>query len=450
MRPDVKRDFVMISLLVAAGALGGILALQPDPSVRLEAELSRLEPEDALQELREVDGRIAFDDNLELLYGRLLLADGDLDVAQRSFLTLLKRAGPSEEVLDTLAGINATAGDLKTAASYLRQAYDIFPSPERRLRLVGWYRALRQPEAERDLLLSAPPETLTTWEIERLALLLIHDERIDEYETLISSLANSDVEDHLAFKRSLLEFLVESGRSSGAVAVASHWAQEPGAAEALDVSLRALIGRGAIDAAILVARESFRLAPQDSHVVLPIFAQSGHGGIARILQNEWLASKGTLTEAEWDTLTIVAESTGDMRGLQVALSSNLLAGAGPTSRALMQFMRYRGAQALVPYRSLMNEDVYKEAPLLGAAWSAWQGDQASTYRHLVAAGGQDQSEWDQLIWMSLLDRLKGSPFHRALLAGEAQNIGLRQRLRDSVIPARPASVTASGSADIAG
>jgi hypothetical protein len=49
--------------------------------------------------------------------------------------------------------------------------------------------------------------------------------------------------------------------------------------------------------------------------------------------------------------------------------------------------------------------------------------------------------------MSLLEGLRGSPLHRALLAGTVDHPGLRQRLRDSVIPARPASVTATGSAD---
>lgn len=448
MRPAVTRDFAMMAVLLCAGAMGTIVALRPDPAVRLEAELSHLEPEEALRELREAEGRIAFHDNLELLYGRLSLADGDLEGARRSFQRLLADAGPSEEVLDTLAGIEAVAGDLETAAVFLRQAHDAFPSADRRLRLGGWYRFLRQPEAERDLLLSEDPTTLTPWEIERLGLLLIHDGRIGDYEKLFAVLADSDVDGHLIFKRKLLEFLVENGRPGEAAAAAVRWAEGPQASESLEVSIRALIGRGAIDAAILVAREGFRLVPEDSHMMLPIFARSGHGGVARILQGEWLATRTTLTEAEWDTLSYLAESTGDMRGLQTALASGgHLAGAPALGRALMQFLRYRGAQALVPYRGLLNDDVYKEAPLLGAAWSEWQGDQAAAYRHLVASSRQQLSEWDQLIWMSLLDGLKGSPFHRALLAGVVDHPGLRQRLRDSVIPMRPTTATTSETAD---
>lgn len=446
--PDVMRNVVMASLALCAGALAGVMALRPDPAVRLEAELSRLEPEEALRELRGADGRVAFHDNLELLHGRLSLADGDLDRARRSFQRLHAQASPSEEVLETLAGIEAAAGDLAAAAVFLRQAHDAFPSDERRLRLGGWYQALRQPEAERDLLLSVDPTVLTAGEIERLGLLLIRDGRIDDYETLFTAMADSTVEGHLSFKRRLLEFLIEAGRPAEAVAAAARWTAVPEGGEALEASVRALIGRGAIDAAILVAREGFRLAPEESHAVLPVFARSGHGGTARILQGEWLATRATLSDAEWETLSYLAESTGDMRGLQAALASDgQMAPAPAIGQALIQFVRYRGAQALVPYRGLLNEDVFKAAPLVGAAWAGWRGDRAATFRHLVAASRQPLSEWDQLIWMSLLEGLRGSPFHRVLLAGTVDHPGLRQRLRDSVIPALPASATVSGSAD---
>lgn len=448
MRLDVMRNFAVASLALCAAAVAGVMALRPDPAVQLEAELSRLEPEEALRELRGAEDRIAFHDNLELLYGRLSLADGDLDRARRSFQRLRAQASPSEEVLETLAGIEAAAGDLAAAAVFLRQAQEAFPSAQRRLRLGGWYQALRRPEAERDLLLSEDPTVLTPGEIDRLGLLLIHGGRTRDYETLFTTLADSSVDGHLAFKRKLLEYLIETGRPAEAVAAAARWTAGHKGAEALDASVRALIGRGAIDAAILVSRDGFRAVPGESHVVLPIFARSGHGGVARILQGEWLATRTALTDAEWATLSYLAESTGDMRGLQAALASDGgMAGALATGQALMQFVRYRGAQALVPWRGLLNEDVYKAAPLVGAAWASWRGDRAATYRHLVAAARQPLSEWDQLIWMSLLEGLRGSPLHRALLAGTVDHPGLRQRLRDSVIPARPASVTATGSAD---
>ncbi|WP_207102907.1 hypothetical protein [Paracoccus shandongensis] len=446
--PDVMRNVVVVSLALCAAGVAGVVALRPHPAVRLEAELSRLEPEDALRELRAAEGRMGFHDNLELLYGRLSLADGDLDRARLSFQRLQAQASPSEEVLETLAGIEATAGDLAAAAVFLRQAQEAFPSEERRLRLGGWYQALRQLDAERDLLLAEDPTLLTPGEIDRLGLLLIRDGRITDYEALFTTLADSTVEGHLSYKRRLLEFLVEAARPAEAVAAAARWTQGPQGAEALEASVRALIGRGAIDAAILVARDGFRLAPGDSHAVLPVFARSGHGGTARILQGEWLATRTVLSEAEWGTLSYLAESTGDMRGLQAALTSNgRQAGAPALGQALMQFVRYRGAGALVPWRGLLSEDVFKAAPLVGAAWAHWRGDRAATYRHLVAASNQPLSEWDQLIWMSLLDGLRGSPFHRALLAGTVDHPGLRQRLRDSVIPARPARAALSASAD---
>lgn len=446
--PRMMRNAALASVAVCIGAMAGVMALRPHPAVRLEAELSRLKPEDALRELRGAEELVALHDNLELLLGRLSLADGDLDRARQSFRRLQDPDNPSEEVLETLAGIEAAAGNLEEAAVFLRQAHDAFPSERRRLQLGGWYQVLRQPEAERDLLLSADPLTLTAGEVDRLGLLLIRDGRIADYETLFTTLADSTVEGHLAFKRRLLEFLVESGRPVEAVAAAARWTAGPKGAESLEASVRALIGRGAIDAAILVARDGFRLAPGDAHAVLPVFARSGHGGVARVLQGEWLATRTTLSEAEWATLSYLAETTGDMRGLQAALASAGHMTASPAvGQALMQFVRYRGPQALVPWRGLLNEDVYKAAPLVGAAWAGWRGDRAATYRHLVAASREPLSDWDQMIWMSLVDSLRGSPFHRTLLAGTVDHPGLRQRLRDSVIPALPASAAASSSAD---
>jgi hypothetical protein len=447
MRPEVMREYAVASVILSVLAVGGIVALRPDPAVRFEAELSRLEPEGALRELRAVDGRMTFHANLELLYGHLSLADGDLEGARRSFGRLLRRADPSEEVLETLAHIEALSGNLAHAATYLSQVHQLAPTDERRLRLGAWYRTLRRPEAERVLLASVDPTALTPWEVERLGVLLLDARRLHAYEDLLTRLAEQPGAEGLPAKQRLLEYLVEVSAPSLAVAAATRWAQQPKPGPALETSVRALIGRGAIDAAILVARAGIAHAPREAHAVLPVFARSGHGGLARMLQDEWLATRDSLSEAEWATLSLLAESTGDMRALHKALSMPALrAGPQVTGQALMQFVRYRGAQALLPYRGLLDQATCDAVPLMGAAWAAWRGDQAQTYRHLVAASAQPLSEWDQLIWMSLFDSLRGSPFQRRLLEGAVTDPALRQRMREGVIPLRPANAAASASA----
>ncbi|QDA36749.1 hypothetical protein E4191_22020 (plasmid) [Paracoccus liaowanqingii] len=445
------RDGVMVTAVLGTLAIGGIVALRPDPGVAFEAELSRLEPEEALQRLRAAEGRIPFHDNLLLLHARLSLGDGDLDGARRLFLQLLEQAGPSDEVLETLAEIEAASGHPGRAAVFLRRAHELSPTPERRLRLGGWYRALRLAGAERALLTAAGPADLSAPEVGRLGHLLIAAGQVAQYRALLVVLADGDGAGRTAFRQRLLEHLVEEGRPAEAVAFATSWAGQAEPAETLEASVRALIGRGAIDAAILVARAGFRVAPGDGHVVLPVFARSGHGGPARLLQDEWLAGRATLSEAEWATLSALAEQTGDMRGVQQALArAGHLASPGARGQALVQVMRYRGAAALVPYRGLLDDQVLAEVPLVGAGWSAWRGDRAATYAHLLAAAGQPLGGWDQTIWMALVESLRGSPYHRALLAGAVDNPDLRQRLRDSVMPPRPADVTAAGSAATAG
>ncbi|MBB1491248.1 MULTISPECIES: hypothetical protein [unclassified Paracoccus (in: a-proteobacteria)] len=437
------RNYAAVFLTLCGFAIAALVMLRPDPGVRFEAELSRLEPEDALFRLREAEGKFAFHDNLELLYGRLSLADGDLPSARRSFLRVLSGARPSEEVLEALAGIEIVAGDLGLAAAYLQQAYDLFPTPERRERLGLWYRSLRMADAERGVLQSVEPSRLTAWEARRLSKLLMAGDR-GVYEQLLVELAGKSGEEGLTFKKRLLEHLAETGQMAAAVQHASAWLEsDPDAGAVLEVSVRSLIGRGALDPAIIVARNGFAAAPQDSHLVLPVFAKSGHGGVARILQSEWLAGRTVLSSPEWDTLLFMAETSGDLRALRSVLASHQAALAEPAviGRALTQFLRYRGAGALVPYRRLLSPEVQEAAPLVAAAWTGWTGDRRASYDFLLKAAQAPLSEWDQSIWMFISDGLRGSLFHRALLAGGASNADLQRRLRDSVIPARPELVT---------
>ncbi|MGC1259692.1 MAG: hypothetical protein WA873_03425, partial [Jannaschia helgolandensis] len=74
MRLEAMRDYAIVSVVVGVIAVGGIVALRPDPAIKFEADLSRMEPEEALKELRQAEGKIVFHDNLELVFGRLSLA----------------------------------------------------------------------------------------------------------------------------------------------------------------------------------------------------------------------------------------------------------------------------------------------------------------------------------------------------------------------------------------
>lgn len=447
MQRRLSRDVAIGALVVCCGVVGGLVALRPAPEVRFEAGLAQLEPDAALLELRQAQGRMTFHDNLELLYGELLLADGDLAGARQSALRLLTRSPSTVAALDMLAEIEVIHGDLPRAVVALRRAYHAAPSAERRARLAGFYGALRMADAERALLASVAPETLTRPEIDRLSLLLIDAGQIEAYEELLAGLAAGQGPDHLVFKRRWLEYLVEGGRPADAVAAAARWLDGPDAPAVLEASVQALIGRGAVDAAIRLARVGFAAIPKDGHVALPVLARTGHGGVARMLQDEWLAGRTSLSAGDWATLTAMAESTGDLRALHAALVSGKgPAGPEATAAALMQFLRYRGPVALVPYYGLLDGAVTEKAPLLGAAWSIWRGDRAGGYRELVAAVQQPLSDWDQLIWMSLAEALRGTSFHRQLLAGAAAHPGLRQRLREAVTPARPLDALAAGAA----
>lgn len=435
------RKYLVMFLILCATAISLLLLLRPDPSVRFEADLLLLEPDEALRILRASESAIIRHDNLELLHARLSLADGDIETARRSYRRLLSRVGPSVGLLETLSGLEVVAGDLRMAADYLHRAHDMEPTPGRRERLGLWYRELRMQEAERGILQSVEPARLSPWEAWRLSHLLMAAGQVGAYEALLAARAGGQDADGLAFMRRLLEFLVESDRAAAAAQYVPTWLEtgpDPGAV--LETAAQSLIGRGAVDAAIAVARQGFAAAPQDGHRALPVFVKTGHGGVARILQTEWLAGRAALTPAEWDTLTFMAEATGDLRGLRAVLASDRVSHAPSPAvgRALLQFLRYQGPGAILPYRHLLGPDVQAAAPLVAAAWASWSGDREAAYGFLVKAGGLPLSEWDQEIWMSLAGGLRGSPFQRALLAGAVTDPALRKRLRDSVISPLPA------------
>ena len=105
----------------------------------------------------------------------------------------------------------------------------------------------------------------------------------------------------------------------------------------------------------------------------------------------------------------------------------------------MQFLRYQGPRALLPYRTYMTLETLEERPLLGAAWHAWHNRPEEAYRYLAAAAGTSLSDWDSSIWMSIATDLRGTPFYRQLLASEVNDT----RLRDMMIGALRSPVEVS-------
>ncbi|TNC74975.1 hypothetical protein [Rubellimicrobium roseum] len=426
---------------ICAVAVYAILVLRPDPAVEFEAELSGMEPAEALARLEARDGRVDLTENLRLLQARLATAAGDLDAARAAYEEIIATGSPTARLFDELADVAALSGDLAAAAAFKARAQDMEPQADRRQALGYWYRLLGDEAEETRLLVATAPERLTDFERERLAALLLARGETDAYRDLHMAISETGGEGALAARRRLLELGIDAGRPDEALELALGWFRmEPHRKEGLDASLRTLVGRGALDQAVRLATVAVGTDPEIGPVPVTAFIDTGHGGIGRRLQALWLAGDAGLDGQDWQALVRVAERTGDLTGLREALArashrrspDGIAADAPPPATVFLQFLRYQGARALLPYQGAMTSQTFEGAPLVGAAWYGWLRQPTATYDYLLAAAEGPLTDWDRAIWMSVASDLRGTPFFRSLLAGAPRDAGLRELLSRDV------------------
>jgi hypothetical protein len=146
--------------------------------------------------------------------------------------------------------------------------------------------------------------------------------------------------------------------------------------------LEALIGRGAIDEASRFAWRVLARDPGAGSVLVTTLVRSGHGGIAREIQQVWIDVDSDFSRSDWQELSTAAEISGDLRGLHQSLALHGLSSLRKgelAGKAFLQILRYRGAAALVPWQGLLTEDILAEEPLVAAAWASWRRRPQETY-----------------------------------------------------------------------
>lgn len=426
------RRYLLLLITFCTLSVAAIVVLQPDPLVRYEAELARLPPEEAILRLEERSPDEMHELNITLVHARLTLAEGDYQGANRLLEELAAGMPQDPGIRDDLADLAFREGNLDEAARHLSVGYEIEPTKDRRERLGLIWRLLRRHHEEISLLASVPPGKLSTWEADRLARLLAAAERTDELKTLYSALASSQSEYSKTAKRNLIVYFVDEGLTTEAVSTAMEWyaASDYDWSLAKDV-ISAFVSRGAIGEAKWFAEQSVELSPKTGYLLVGEFARNGHRTIARQLQDAFLSQTDRISTDEWVGLIDFAALTGDLRGLQTAIAfsyeSDIPEAVLPD--VLLQFLRYQGTRALVPYRHMATDRLSKEAPLIAAAFAVEQGRLETTVAHLVDASKDELSEWDRAIWLAMAQRLDGTGYDRQLLAS-----GVPAELSAALIP----------------
>ena len=428
------RYFLAVLALCASSVLS-IIALQPDPLVRFEADLSRMAPENALDKLNKPGSYDIEQHNVALFHTDLLIASGDF-LAAETLLTKLNETLPqNEEVGRRQAKIASLLGKSDAKIQFAKAEHEKHPTPDSRSALSRIYRVQRNQDAEIDVLRSVAPEQLSQWEAARLARLLLANGEYDEAESLFLQLAAGDGELADQAKIRLIVMHIDEGRSHEVLNRLMEWyvASEfsPKVVEAL---LPVFLARGAINEAIWIAEKVVEFSPASAHRLLRLFSNSGHRAIARHLQDEILSRRSTLTQDEWAAITKFAALTGDVRGLQTAIVKANAHDMPPAllADALLQLLRYQGPRALIPYRKFATPDLADQAPLIAAAFAIEQAQPEAAVRHLAMAAETDLGDWDQSIWLSIALKLANTGYDRLLLNSPSINQPMKEALASSL------------------
>lgn len=426
----MQRYLVFLASFCAL-ALTAILSLRPTDAIRLEGSLAELTPEAALEALDSAAGKIEFNENLALIYSRLALGSGDIAKARAALAHGGEAGGLNALGEEQLSEVARISGNMRLATTHLRRAYQKEPTADRRLTLGLWYRLQRDRLGEIRTLQSVPLDALTEWEVERLAQLLLQGGQVAEVEVLYADAAEFEGEAADVFKTRLIDLLAETGRLDATMTVTLRWfADAKPDPRALEIAIPVLLDRGAVGEAYALARHAQDEAPHTSHVLLPLFARSGHRAIVLDLQQRWLRRATQISAAEWATLTDLAARSGDLRGLRDALvvSSGRAVEAKALEQVFLQFLRFEGPEGLVSYHRFWTADLMASAPLVAAAVSGLGGRPDLAYGHLRAAARQNMIDWDRDIWLATARHLQGTDAYRRLMSDPTIEGGLRAAL----------------------
>ena len=415
MRSDQPLPFALTICTFAAIAL---FALHPKPSVQLEGEIAMLEPSIALQRLDAADD-IDMQSNLSLTHAALALEAGEFEVAITVLQRLRKNGQHTVEIELMLANASWLSGNPESQIDHLAAAYALTPSSALRQELGLAYRANRLSARERALLLSVTGDALTSYEARRLADLLRQSRQFVLLKTLYSSRVDGDGPDADEAKQLLINHLLESGRLTEAQQLAMRWFEVSRRDQhMLQTAIPAFVNWGALDEAMSLALSALQVAPKTSYRLIEVFLDSGEQDSALAFQQAWLEKNRIIPIEAWPTLLDIAERTGNLAGLRMALSGiqpDTLP-AEQLSGAVLQFLRDQGVQALYPYSAYLRQDVLNRQPLIGAAWAASQRNHMEAASFLIESAKGELTAWDWRIWGDIAKSLRGSSAFQILLA----------------------------------
>ena len=414
------RTYLSMLLMLCLLTIGAAILLRPSAVVQYEAQLSRLHPEDALALLAAHGSYGPAERDIALLHARLALQSGDVAQADAGFRRLLDEMPNEPGLRDELARSARVQGDLRGAARWLAEAYQIAPSPARRDQLAVMYRLLRDPQAELALIETIPADALHPPDMDRRIQLLQALDRAPQIREMCTDLAQGAGPLASRARRCVLDYLIDEAQMDTALAQSMGWFVAAGHdPQVIDDVLPTLIGRGAIDTAYSFAVNAMAAAPDTAARIVPPFVRAGHRMAARSLQDAWLSQARSLRHEDWVALIEQAGVTGDLSGLRLALARFAPGdtAATDTAAALRQLLRYQGSRALLPFQDHLTPEVAAAGPLVAAGMALEMSRPEAARQALIVASHSDLDAWDRDVWVALAERLRDTPAWQMLQGG---------------------------------
>ena len=230
-------------------SLIAVVLLSASPEEKLERSLSRLQSADSLNELNRVYGAGDRTPNLLIRRAELLLAKGEVDEAKRTYEALASISETELLARNAMAEAAINLGDIPAAVAQLKEAHALDPSPESLDRLARLYELTRDTDAERGILLTATPDTLSDRSARRLLDLSILEGSMGAAETLLRARAEVASPARSQMRGYLAELLVGSDRADEAATLGAEWFGRNHNSVALSLTVSRLIERGFVDPA---------------------------------------------------------------------------------------------------------------------------------------------------------------------------------------------------------
>ncbi len=397
-------------------SLTAVVMLAASPEYRLERSLNFLSFEEALTLLnRKFD---AGDRSAALLSRRAeyQIRAGEFTAARQSYAALAEQPGSALTAQEALAQLALELGDLELASRHLAKALVLDPDPERLDRLARILQLLRRPAEERALLESIAPDKLTDRSAERLLELQIAASDHAAVERMLRARAEIDHADRPHMRTALVELLAGSDRVDEGIILAATWAGRDGDAETLARVIEHLLERGIIEHARILAETAMSHGVADAHAVIPVFARSGHGLIARQLLEDWVGTTASLDARDQASLLRYSQIMNDYTLARRVLRRNRPGRLEPDFvLGVIRGSYYRfGANVLVDFRDHLKPDILATDPLFAAEAMLALRQQPYAFRYLVAAAQAELAEWEEVSWTTLATQITPASTRMAL------------------------------------